>query len=247
VALKCHCQRIPDPVLADHVVWFYYALRFGTREALSHRLLTMRNFMMFLRSLVCLSLLSATGPTLYADNSPPSRSTPLVTCELPKSAWDERIWPIRIPGTKIERFDVEVISILRNFNPKGDVILIRCQGANLEHTGPVAGMSGSPIYLRDDQGRDRLIGAFAYGWPFMKDPIAGVQPIEYMLTLPRGKDSTLAEASSAAGSRTRANADRESAPVRWALEDSVPTPWSKEPPRIARWLNGAAWRSTRTS
>src|ERR1700735_2301559 len=87
-------------------------------------------------------------------------------------------------GTKIERFDVEVISFLRNFNPKYDVVLIRCHGANLEHTGPIAGMSGSPIYLRDDAGRDRIIGAFAYGWQLQKAPIAGVQPIEYMLRLP---------------------------------------------------------------
>ena len=53
-------------------------------------------------------------------------------------------------GTKIERFDVEVVSVLRDFNPKYDVVLIRCHGANLEHSGPIAGMSGSPIYLHDD-------------------------------------------------------------------------------------------------
>jgi hypothetical protein len=33
---------------------------------------------------------------------------------------------------------VEVISVLRNFNPRRDVVLIRCQGANLEHTGAIA-------------------------------------------------------------------------------------------------------------
>ena len=87
-------------------------------------------------------------------------------------------------GTKIERFDVEVVSVLKNFNPKYDVVLIRCHGQDLEHTGPIAGMSGSPIYLHDGKGRDRIIGAFAYGWPQQKDPIAGVQPIEYMLSLP---------------------------------------------------------------
>ncbi len=84
-------------------------------------------------------------------------------------------------GTTIERFQVEVISVLRNFNPKQDVVLIRVSGANLEHTGAIAGMSGSPIYLQDEEGKSRLIGAFAYGWPMMKDPLAGVQPIEYML------------------------------------------------------------------
>jgi len=46
-------------------------------------------------------------------------------------------------GTKIERFDVEVIDILRKFNPSYDVVLIKAKGQNLEHTGSVAGMSGS--------------------------------------------------------------------------------------------------------
>ena len=87
-------------------------------------------------------------------------------------------------GTKIERFDVEVLSVLKNFNPKSDVVLIKCKGEYLEHTGSIAGMSGSPIFLKDDQGRYRMIGAFAYGWPLTKDPVAGVQPIEYMLKIP---------------------------------------------------------------
>lgn len=87
-------------------------------------------------------------------------------------------------GSKIEKFDVEVISVLRNFNPRQEVILIRAQGCNLEHTGAIAGMSGSPIYLQDESGKYRMVGAFAYGWPLMKDPLAGVQPIEYMLEIP---------------------------------------------------------------
>src|SRR5438552_13836048 len=87
-------------------------------------------------------------------------------------------------GTTVEKFDVEVVSVLHNFNPKRDVILVRCGGQNLEHTGAIAGMSGSPIFLSDDHGRSRLIGAFAYGFPLAKDPVGGVQPIEYMLDLP---------------------------------------------------------------
>jgi len=95
-------------------------------------------------------------------------------------------------GTKLERFDVEVVSVLRNFNPKYDVVLIRCKGNYLEHTGSIAGMSGSPVYLKDEQGRHRMIGAFAYGWPLTKDPVAGVQPIEYMLRLSTGRAGELA-------------------------------------------------------
>ena len=59
----------------------------------------------------------------------------------------------------------------------------------LDHVGPVEGMSGSPIFLyaADDtqhKGPAKMIGAFAYGWEWEKDPIAGVQPIEYMLKIP---------------------------------------------------------------
>lgn len=93
-------------------------------------------------------------------------------------------------GTKIEKFDVEVLSVLKNFNPQTDVVLIKCDGDYLKHTGSIAGMSGSPIFLKDGQGRFRMIGAFAYGWPLTKDPVAGVQPIEYMLKLPVGQALT---------------------------------------------------------
>ncbi len=87
-------------------------------------------------------------------------------------------------GSKVERFSVEALSVLHNFNPQYDVVLIKCGGANLEHTGAISGMSGSPIFLIDAKGRERMIGAFAYGWPFTKDAVGGVQPIEYMLDAP---------------------------------------------------------------
>ncbi|MBI2892107.1 MAG: hypothetical protein HYY06_01045 [Deltaproteobacteria bacterium] len=79
-------------------------------------------------------------------------------------------------GTEPERFDVEVIGVLRNFLPRQDIILIRCNHPTLEHSGIVGGMSGSPIYLEG-----KLAGALAYGWRFAKDPVAGVTPIQYML------------------------------------------------------------------
>ncbi len=79
-------------------------------------------------------------------------------------------------GTTPERFDVEVIGVLHKFRPDQDLVLIKTPHPLLEHTGSVAGMSGSPVYLDG-----RLIGAYAYGWSFGKDPIAGVTPISNML------------------------------------------------------------------
>jgi hypothetical protein len=135
-------------------------------------------------------------------------------------------------GTKIERFDVKVLSVLKNFNPQHDVVLIQCEGDYLKHTGSIAGMSGSPIYLKDDQGRYRMIGAFAYGWPLTKDPVAGVQPIEYMLKLPVGHNWS-ARANGKPATQPSGAADRE--PIRadthaglsWSLAQAGMVPFWK--------------------
>ena len=136
-------------------------------------------------------------------------------------------------GSKIERFDVEVVSILKNFNPKCDVVLIRCKGDYLEHTGSIAGMSGSPIFLTDAAGHDRMIGAFAYGWPLTKDPVAGVQPIEYMLQLPVAKHSDANN--SGTSPATLPSADAHLSPTKtrisqhasWSLQEAgmLPVAW----------------------
>lgn len=89
-----------------------------------------------------------------------------------------------VSGVRIDTFDFEVVSVMSNaFYAKQDVILIRASGLNLEHSGIVGGMSGSPCYIVDDQGRQRMIGAVAYGWTFNKDPLCGVQPITQMLDI----------------------------------------------------------------
>jgi len=79
-------------------------------------------------------------------------------------------------GTKPERFDIEVIGVLSNFRPDQDLVLIKTPHPLLDHAGSVAGMSGSPVFIED-----RMVGAYAYGWNFGKDPIAGVTPIANML------------------------------------------------------------------
>ncbi|MBI5359754.1 MAG: hypothetical protein HZA48_04140 [Planctomycetes bacterium] len=79
-------------------------------------------------------------------------------------------------GVEIEKFDIEVVSVMRNKEPKLDAILIRCFGPVVEHANIIAGMSGSPIFIDD-----KLIGALAFGWGFSMDPIAGVTPVENMI------------------------------------------------------------------
>ncbi|HPD30165.1 MAG TPA: hypothetical protein PLL20_09235 [Phycisphaerae bacterium] len=128
-------------------------------------------------AVVTVSAISVLGGPLSADMD---RSLYMTTDELKPGM--KGFGKTVMSGATIETFGVEVISVMHNaFYAKQDVILIRCSGLNLEHSGVIGGMSGSPCYIRDEQGRERLIGAVAYGWTFSKDPICGVQPIAQML------------------------------------------------------------------
>ena len=80
-----------------------------------------------------------------------------------------------VKGVKIETFNAEVIGVLKNTSPGRDLILCRLSGMNLDKTGVIAGMSGSPIYIDG-----KLLGAVAYAWAFGKEPIAGVTPFSQM-------------------------------------------------------------------
>ena len=79
-------------------------------------------------------------------------------------------------GNRIEDFQVEILGVLDNFGPKESLILARLSGGPLEHTGVMQGMSGSPVYIDG-----KLVGAVAMAFPFAKDPIAGIRPIEDMV------------------------------------------------------------------
>jgi hypothetical protein len=79
-------------------------------------------------------------------------------------------------GTKPEPFKIRVVSVVHNFLPKQDVILVRAEDPRVEFSGIAAGMSGSPVYIDG-----KLVGAIAYAWAFSKEPLAGVTPIETML------------------------------------------------------------------
>jgi hypothetical protein len=80
-------------------------------------------------------------------------------------------------GDKVEEFQVEFLGVLKNaLAPKRDVILARLSGGPLENTGVIAGMSGSPVYVDG-----KLVGAVALSFPFAKEPLAGITPIEQMM------------------------------------------------------------------
>ena len=101
-------------------------------------------------------------------------------------------------GDTIERFDAEIISVVKNTMPKGDMILARLSGGPLKESGLIAGMSGSPVYIGD-----KLIGAVAYGWTFAKEPIAGITPIEEMVRVGQEAGRNPQAASGAGGPSPR--------------------------------------------
>lgn len=83
-----------------------------------------------------------------------------------------------LEGTESERFDVEVMGVLRQIGPGQDLILARVDSETIRRTGIIAGMSGSPVYVDG-----KVIGALAYAWQFAKEPVAGITPIEQMLRI----------------------------------------------------------------
>jgi SpoIVB peptidase S55 len=84
-------------------------------------------------------------------------------------------------GDQVEKFDLEVLGIMPNFlGPQQSIILVQLKGPKVEHTGVVAGMSGSPVYLDG-----KLAGALSLKLGvFTKEPVAGVTPIADVLNPP---------------------------------------------------------------
>lgn len=82
-------------------------------------------------------------------------------------------------GTEPEEFGVEILGVLPGFpGPRQSSIIARLTGANVEKTGVFAGMSGSPVYIDN-----KLVGAIAFSFPFSKEPIAGITPIQQMIDI----------------------------------------------------------------
>lgn len=87
-------------------------------------------------------------------------------------------WHTVVSGTRIDSFPMVVVGIADNFiGPQRPVIICKGLDATNILTGPVAGMSGSPVFING-----KLIGAYAYGFILPKEQdLFGVTPIEQML------------------------------------------------------------------
>lgn len=81
-----------------------------------------------------------------------------------------------LEGITVEKFDLEVLSVIRNIRPGRDAIIVVGTDERFKYLGPIRGCSGSPVYIEG-----RLAGALAASWSFSKDPLYQVTPIEDML------------------------------------------------------------------
>lgn len=82
-------------------------------------------------------------------------------------------------GSEPEEFNVEILGIVPGgIGPKQDLIVGRISGGAADRTSVFAGMSGSPVYING-----KLAGAISYSFPFAKEPICGITPIEQMIRI----------------------------------------------------------------
>lgn len=82
-------------------------------------------------------------------------------------------------GSEPEEFNVEILGIVPGgIGPKQDLIVGKISGGGADRTAVFAGMSGSPVYVDG-----KLVGAISYSFPFSKEPICGITPIEQMVEI----------------------------------------------------------------
>lgn len=93
-------------------------------------------------------------------------------------------------GDRVEEFQAEILGVLENVGPKQSLILARLSGGPLDRTSVMQGMSGSPVYIDG-----KLIGAVAMAFPWAKEPIAGIRPIEEMIRAASGPPERVQRAS----------------------------------------------------
>jgi hypothetical protein len=79
-------------------------------------------------------------------------------------------------GTEIEKFELDVLSVIRNWRPGKNAIIVMGTDERFIRTGPVHGCSGSPVFIDG-----RMAGALAFGYDGSKDPLYGVTPIDEIL------------------------------------------------------------------
>lgn len=90
------------------------------------------------------------------------------------------VWRTVVRGNEIREFELRVLGVVQDFiGPRQPGIIAEAIDPENVLSGPVGGMSGSPVYIDG-----KLVGAYAYGYTWPKEQaIIGITPIEQMLAL----------------------------------------------------------------
>jgi SpoIVB peptidase S55 len=143
------------------------------------------NILGLIATFAACATLSSPGAVAWAGDLPPG-ATPAIAAPsaMPTIGIDDvrpgqKGYGLSVfTGTEPERFDVEIVGVMRNAGPELNYILARLNGKGLERSGVASGMSGSPVFIDG-----KLAGAVAFSWPFSHEAIAGIMPIESMRRL----------------------------------------------------------------
>ncbi|HEX8734679.1 MAG TPA: SpoIVB peptidase S55 domain-containing protein [Pyrinomonadaceae bacterium] len=123
-------------------------------------------------------------------------------------------------GTEPEEFNVEILGILPSaIGPRQDLIIGKLSGGGADRTHVFAGMSGSPVFIDG-----KLVGAISYSFPFSKEPICGITPVEQMITIFEQNNG----------------AKRTSTPRAVSFAELASTEWKPNFPRAASVASGLA-------
>ena len=136
-------------------------------------------FLVFIAILaVCVQFATAQAPAISAGSS----RTPSSAAFFPLSQLKEGMKGTArtvFRGSEPEEFTVEILGVVpAAIGPKQDLIVGRISGGSADRTAVFAGMSGSPVYIDG-----KLVGAISYSFPFSKEPICGITPIEQMIAI----------------------------------------------------------------
>lgn len=126
------------------------------------------------RFLILAALLLSTEACLFTASAQAPTSVDILPLSEVRPGMEGYAYTI-FAGDQVEKFDLEVLGIMPDFmGPRQTIILVQLKGPKVEHTGVVAGMSGSPVYFNG-----KLAGALSLKLgAFTKEPIGGVTPIE---------------------------------------------------------------------
>jgi len=124
-------------------------------------------------------------------------------------------------GDTVSEFTVEILGVVDNFLPRQSAIFAKLSGGPLADTGVFAGMSGSPVFIDG-----KLLGAVAYSFPFSKEAIAAITPIENMVSVTDSDSSRPREgvrASPPASAEAPADTARSISQQLWSLVPMAPS------------------------